>query len=96
MNVKFTITNIDGAELEFYFVNCFKIGETICIHQKYHIGKIVKLLPNMFLEVHTLIKKKYFYFKGFCLIILHKLILKQVFLGLGWAQVHRSQLGLMP
>ena len=63
MNVKFTITKIDGAQLEFYFVNCFKIGETICINQKYHIGKIVKLLPNMFLEVHTLIKKKIFLFQ---------------------------------
>ena len=34
--------------------------------------------------------------KGFCIICLHTLILKLAFLGLGWAQVYRSQLGLMP
>jgi hypothetical protein len=38
----------------------------------------------------------YFIFKGFCMILLHKLILKLAFLGLGWAQVYISQLGLMP
>ena len=32
-------------------------------------------------------------FKGFCKVFLHKLILKTAFLGLGWAQVYRSQLG---
>ena len=30
------------------------------------------------------------------MIFLHKLILKKAFLGLGWAQVYNSQLGLMP
>ena len=29
------------------------------------------------------------------MIVLHKFILKLAFLGLGWAQVYRSQLGLM-
>ena len=38
----------------------------------------------------------YVIFKGFCKVFLHKLVLKTAFLGLGWAQVYRSQLGLMP
>ena len=42
------------------------------------------------------LKEIYHKFKRFCMIILHKLIFKQAFLGLGWAQVYRSQLGLMP
>ena len=37
-----------------------------------------------------------FIFKGICKFFLHKLILKLAFLGLGWAQVYWSQLGLMP
>ena len=38
----------------------------------------------------------YVIFKGFCKVFLHKLVLKTAFLGLGWAQVYSSQLGLMP
>ena len=50
----------------------------------------------MFWEVYALIKTNNCNFKGFCMIILHKLIVKLAFFGLGWAQVYRSQLGLMP
>jgi hypothetical protein len=30
MNIKFKETNIDGTGLEFYFVNCLKIGQPNC------------------------------------------------------------------
>ena len=68
------------------------------MHKKKHFyfGNIFKLLANHLEVLLTSYNDSYFIFKWFCNGVLHKLILKLAFLGLGWAQVYWSQLGLMP
>ena len=96
MNIKFKKINIDGTALNLFFANCLHIGQLICTKRYIYLGNICKLLANKFELLVPSIKDFYFIFKWFFNVILHKLILKLALFGLGWAQVYRSQLGLMP
>ena len=63
MSIKFIITNIDGAEFEFYFFNCLRISKRIFKKILYYIGNLVNLMPNIVLDVQALIKRVLFKFQ---------------------------------
>ena len=91
MHLKLKVSNIDGAVLQFLFCSLHTNQFT---KQRFHMGSMVQILSNIFLEVVDFVFLFIKYSKRFCFIFQHKLILKVTFLGLGWAQVYRSQLGL--
>ena len=95
MNIKFRKTNIDGTALKFYFANCLKICWLIFTKKHIFLGIIFKLVLKKVEVLVPSCNDFYIIFKWFCTIVLHKLILKLHFFGLGWAQVYRSQLGLI-
>ena len=87
------MSNIDGSAQCVKFVDLLPTTKRYCI--KFQRSTLIGRAPliNDFLPTET---KTVIYCKGKRMDNSPKLFLKQAFLGLGRAQVRRSQVGLMP